>query len=293
MKKILYILFLPLILTACGSDEPDVDLFHLTIGTTSDVDIAMGIHSAELTYNGYAHWAEVGIIGNFDSYNLADNIPDWLTVSKDDSRTNYFKIDVAELGGSDTRIGKIGFTVFKGNQSQSGTITITQNPVTYEDLKNTEQKAIKAYLSKFDVVDALPAIKDIQVGSVAPFYKLKSDGSVYMQVVRMGADSPATQGERIYFRFLRYNLLHYLQNGVLPNGEGNANQITPSATYFVLGSNEPSTTQWGTAIQMPLELGLPVDSEVNLVVASEAGFASEINSVVPFLYNIRYFKAAY
>lgn len=30
-------------------------------------------------------------------------------------------------------------------------------------------------------------------------------------------------------------------------------------------------------------------TEVNLVVASEAGFTSEISNVIPFLYNIRYF----
>lgn len=84
----------------------------------------------------------------------------------------------------------------------------------------------------------------------------------------------------------------YLENGVLPNGEGNMNSITPSATFFELGSDKPSTTQWGSAIQMPMLLGLPVDSEVNLVVASEAGLTSEISSVIPYLYNIRYFKTS-
>lgn len=112
-----------------------------------------------------------------------------------------------------------------------------------------------------------------------------------MQVVKMGAEPAATNGETIYFRFLRYNLLSYLENGVLPNGQGNLNSVTQDVTSFVLGSDKPSTTQWGTAIQMPMLLGLPVDSEVNLVVASEAGFTSEISSVIPFLYNIRYFKA--
>ena len=91
---------------------------------------------------------------------------------------------------------------------------ITQHPCTLEDMKKTEQRAMKKYLSKFDVVDQLPAISDIQVGSVAPFYKLNSEGTVYMQVVRIGS-APA---------------------------------------------------------------------------ASEAGFSSEISSVIPFLYNIRYFN---
>lgn len=289
-KKILFLVFLPFILTACNNDEPELDLFHITLGTEADAEIGMGLHSAEVTINGYARWIEVGIVGDIDSYTLSDDIPDWLTISNSEmiNVPNCFRINVSALSGDESRIGNIGFTVFKGGKSQTGYITVTQNPCTLEDLKKTELRAMKKYLSKFDVVDVLPAINDIQVGSVAPFYKLNPEGTVYMQVVKMGAEPAATSGETIYFRFLRYNLLSYLENGVLPNGEGNMNSIIPSATFFELGSDKPSTTQWGTAIQMPMLLGLPVDSEVNLVVASEAGFTSEISNVIPFLYNIRY-----
>lgn len=295
LKKILFILFLPLIITACNNDEPELDLFHLTLATEADADCAMGIHSAEITINGYARWIDIGIVGDFDSYTLSDDIPSWLTVIPQGGNigsTHHFRIEVSKLTGGESRIGKVGFTVFRGTKFQSGTITVTQNPCTLEDLKKTEQRAMKKYLSKFDVVDQLPAIADIQVGSVAPFYKLNSEGTVYMQVVRKGTAPSATDGETIYFRFLRYNLLSYLENGVLPNGEGNMNSLTPAATSFEFGSDKPATTQWGTAIQMPLLVGLPVDSEVNLVVASEAGFTSEISSVTPFLYNVRYFKSS-
>lgn len=288
-------MFLPFILTACSNDEPELDLFHITLGIEADAEIGMGLHSAEVTINGYAHWIDVGIAGNIDSYTISDDIPDWMTVTKSDGASfpNHFSIDVAELSGGDTRVGKVSFTVFKGGKSQTGYITVTQNPCTLEDLKKTEQRAMKKYLSKFDVVDVLPAINDIQVGSVAPFYKLNPEGTVYMQVVKMGTEPAATIGETIYFRFLRYNLLSYLENGVLPNGQGNLNSVTQDVTSFVLGSDKPSSTQWGTAIQMPMLLGLLVDSEVNLVVASEAGFTSEISNVIPFLYNIRYLKAIY
>lgn len=295
LKKFLFILFLPLIITARSNDEPELDLFHLTLGTEADADIAMGIHSAEVTVNGYARWIDVGIVGDFDSYTFSDDVPSWLTVIPQGGNigsTHHFRIEVSKLTGGESRIGKVGFTVFKGSKSQAGTITVTQNPCTLEDLKKTEQRAMKKYLSKFDVVDQLPAIADIQVGSVAPFYKLNSEGTVYMQVVRKGTAPAATEGETIYFRFMRYNLLSYLENGVLPNGEGNMNSLNPSATSFELGSDKPSTTQWGTAIQIPMLLGLPIDSEVNLVVASEAGFTAEISSVMPFLYNIRYYKSS-
>lgn len=286
-------MFLPFILTACSSDAPSLDLFHLTLCTEADADFAMGLHSAEVTVNGYARWVEVGIVGDFDSYNMSDDMPEWLTISNSEivNVPISFRINVSALSGDDTRIGTVGFTVFKGSKSQTGSITITQNPCTLGDLKKTEQRAMKKYLSKFDVVDVLPAINDIQVGSVAPFYKLNQEGSVYMQVVKIGSEPAATGGETIYFRYLRYNLLSYLENGVLPNGEGNLNSVTQDVTSFELGSDKPATAQWGTAIQMPMLLGLPADSEVNLVVASEAGVVSEINNVTPFLYNIHYFTA--
>ncbi len=291
-KKYIWLIVLPFILTACSGDEPKLDLFHLTLGTTSDAEVAMGIHSAQVTINGYVRVIDVGVVGDFDYYTITDNIPEWISVSYSTTLPNRFEINVAALDGNDSRIGKVGFTVFKGSKSQAGEITIIQNPCTLEDLKKTEQRAMKKFLSKFDVIDNLPAINDIQVGSVAPFYKLNPEGTVYMQVVKKGAGSTATAGEQIYFRYMRYNLLSYLENGVLPIGQGNLNSVSQDVTFFTLGSDNPNTTQWGMAIQMPMMLGLPVDSEVNLVVASEAGFVSEISAVTPFLYNIRYFKSA-
>ncbi len=291
VKKYLWLIFVSFLLTACRSNEPKLDLFHLTLGTTSDAEVAMGIHSAEVTINGYTRVIDVGVVGDFDYYTISDNIPEWISVSYSTTLPNRFEINVAAIDNSDSRIGKIGLTVFKGSKSQKGEITIIQNPCTLEDLKKTEQRAMKKYLSKFDVIDNLPAINDIQVGSVAPFYKLTPEGTVYMQVVKKGIGPSATNGEQIYFRYLRYNLLSYLENGKLPIGQGNLNSLTQDVTFFTLGSDDLNTTQWGPAIQMPLLLGLPLDSEVNLVVASEAGFSSEISSVTPFLYNVVYFNS--
>lgn len=56
-------------------------LFHLTLGAEVDADIAMGLHSAELTINGDVRCIDVGIVGDIDSYTLYDDIPDWLTIS--------------------------------------------------------------------------------------------------------------------------------------------------------------------------------------------------------------------
>lgn len=293
MNKILIFTLLSLasiLYVSCSEDnEPEYGLFHLTLGMEGGADVAMGNHDVEITINGYAKDIDVGIVGDFDSFTISDGLPSWLTVET--YQENKFFIHVYALSGSESRVGKVGFTVFKGSQSQAGCITITQNALTYEDLRNTERKAIKSYLSKFDVYDKVPPIDEIQVGSVAPFYKLDADGEVYMQVVRMGTGKPATNGETIYFRFLRYNLLYYFEHGVLPNGVGNATDINAGATSFKLGSDKPATTRWGTAIQMPMLLGLPIDSEVNLVVASVTGPTEEISDVIPYLYNIKYYPS--
>ncbi len=66
--------------------------------------------------------------------------------------------------------------------------------------------------------------------------------------------------EVAHFRYMRYNLLSYLENGVLPIGEGNLNSVTQDVIFFTLDSNNPNTTKWSTAIQMPMLLGLPVDT---------------------------------
>ncbi len=290
MTKKLLLLVLPFLLIACSNDEePSFGLFHLTLGMEGGANVSMGDHDADITINGYRKDIRVGIVGEYDSYTISEGAPSWLSVERSDNK--YFFIHVAALSGNESRSGKVGFTVHKGSKTQAGVITIYQNPLTYADLKSTERRAIREYLKKFDVVDNLPSIADIQVGSVAPFYKLDSQGTVYMQVVKMGSAPAANQGETIYFRYLRYNLLYYYENGVLPKGEGNLNSIDQSVTSFVVGSTQPATTQWGTAIQMPMLIGLPADSEVNLVVDSEAGPTAEIANVTPFLYNIRYYPA--
>ncbi|MCM1356501.1 MAG: DUF4827 domain-containing protein [Staphylococcus sp.] len=290
-KTLKYLIILICVLiTACGKDdEPSYGLFHLTLGMEADADVAMGTHDAEITINGYAKEIRVGIVGEYDSFTVSDDVPSWMTVKIVDGRN--FIINVSALSEVNSRTGSVGFTVLKGNKSQTGTITVVQNLLTLEDLQKTERRAIKSYLSKFDVIDKLPAVTDIQVGSVAPFYKLDNDGKVYMQVVKMGAEPAAVTGEKIYFRFLRYDLLYYLNNGLLPNGTGNMTDISQDATSFTLGSDNEETKQWGTALPLPMQIGLPLGSEVNLVVSSEAGITNEISSVIPYLYNIRYYKA--
>lgn len=126
--KDLFILFFPLILSACNNDEPEPDFFHLTVGTEADTEVAMGIHSAEIVINGDARWIDVGIVGDFDSYIFSDDVPDWMAVLKLSDSPCYFRIEVSEFDDVEPRVGKVAFTVFKGSKSQSGSIAVTQQP---------------------------------------------------------------------------------------------------------------------------------------------------------------------
>ena len=73
-------------------------------------------------------------------------------------------------------------------------------------------------------------------------------------------------------------------------GDGNENDMNIAPTYFQYGNYSLAvSSQWGYGLQLPLTF-LGVDSEVNLVIKSQYGWASEISSVIPYLYHVRYFR---
>lgn len=126
-KKFMSIFF-PLILTACGEIGPELDLYHIAIQTEPVAEIAMGLHSAEITIDGNPKEIVIDLVGEFDSYSLSDDIPDWMTVTTTPYYSRQFTIHVAGLGDGGSRTGEVGFIVSKDKKSQSGTITITQKP---------------------------------------------------------------------------------------------------------------------------------------------------------------------
>lgn len=265
-------------------DEPKQNLFSIAVQLGGEGEVAIGQHDCEITVNGFDQYITVDLLGDFDSFRVGNSIPSWLMVTTGERR---IKIAVPDIAGTPSRSGKIDFTVFKGKAQNAGSITITQNPSTSEDLRNRENRAINKYISQFRVIDAVPDIKDIQTGSDAPYYKLDVDGKVYMQVLQKGNGSVPEYGDKIYFRFDRYNLIYFLENGYLGDPFGNISDISSSATSFILNDED---SQWGSAIQMPLLLGLPLGSEVNLVVTSDLGFTNEIANITPFLYKVMYLR---
>lgn len=293
MFKKLLLFVLPLFLLTCCDDERDDDVFTIVVSDAPQgSEISIIGTECFISTSGEKQSIEITLAGDFDSYNVSDGVPDWITV---DNEQSTIKLSLSYFSGeeNDIREAKFGFRVFKGGNSVGGRIVVHQHAVTFQDLLDREQRAIDCWLTDKTILTDFPSdLSLIQSGEDAPYYRL-DNGSVYMQVISMGSSAAAKTGEKIYFRFTRYDLLSYMENGFLPEGWGNADIMEMSPTFFEMGSTQQSTLQWGTGIQMPMLLGLPVDSDINLVVASEAGFIIENSLVTPYLYHVKYYHSIY
>ena len=240
---------LPLFLVACKDDEPEQNLFSIAVQLSGEGTLGIGQHDCEITIDGYGQYITVDLLGDFDSFRVGNSIPSWLMVTTGERR---IKIAVPDIAGTETRSGKIDFIVYKGNAQNSGSISITQKGLTYEDMLKHENKAIKKFLENVTVINEVPAENAFEVGSDAPFYKLAETG-VYMQVISKGTEF-FNVSERVYFRFERWNLLTYLNTGKLGNSEGNMNDMSFGITYFTFGGNDVTTKQWGDGIQLAIRM---------------------------------------
>lgn len=195
----------------------------------------------------------------------------------------------------------------------------------YSDLLNEEEHAVNWYLAQHIVALDMP-VKDVTFGTGdnaktyqvfdgicsedidpatgkaygdnAPYYKMDKDGYVYMQVVNKGLDASVEsnrpqKGDLVYFRFMRFNIKYYQSSGV-EMWEGNAEDFENyTSSSIIYGNNVlTSTTQYGEGIQVPLAY-LGYNCEVNLVVKSPEGVTSDQSQCIPYLYNMKYFKAEY
>ena len=178
------------------------------------------------------------------------------------------------------------------SMTMSIVLTSCSDRESYAELLNEERHATNAFLSNFRVVNEIPSDTIFEVGPDAPYYRLNPEGNVYMQVLKAGdrKTDKAKNSEKIYFRYMRYNLNYWYKYGEMV-GQGNENDMSFSSTYFNYGNYSLQiSAQWGYGIQLPLTF-LGVDSEVNLVIKSQYGLASEISSVIPYLYHVRYFRS--
>lgn len=160
----------------------------------------------------------------------------------------------------------------------------------YADMLNTESKYVNNFLVNQHVIGSIPEDSIFEYGPDAPYYQLDGEGNIYMQVINPGSGDKATEGQRIYFRFMRYNLAYY-KPGEEMTGEGNADDMTMANAFFNFQDYTlPSSSQYGSGIQMPLEF-LPINCEVKIIIKSQYGFSGETANVQPYLFHIRYFKS--
>ncbi|MDE6498252.1 MAG: DUF4827 domain-containing protein [Muribaculaceae bacterium] len=164
----------------------------------------------------------------------------------------------------------------------------------YAELLQTENMAVNRFLADQKVVAEIPADSVFEVGPDAPYYQIDPEGNVYMQVLAFDPDSPDIESDQVvYFRFMRYNLSLYTGSISALSGEGNEDDLTKSATSFRYQNfTLPSSSEWGSGIQLPLTYLKKLNCELNLVVKSQYGWQSEISYVQPFLIHVRYYPAA-
>lgn len=166
-----------------------------------------------------------------------------------------------------------------------------ESGTSYAELLTDENHAVNAFLVDQNVITSIPADSVFEVGEDAPYYQLDAEGNIYMQVLNVGDGEKAQDDERIYFRFMRYNLSYYVGPDVEMEGEGNESNLASASTYFNFNNfSLPTSSSWGSGIQMPLRF-LPLNSEVNVIIKSQYGMTSEISYVQPYLYHVRYFKS--
>lgn len=161
----------------------------------------------------------------------------------------------------------------------------------YAQLLNDEDRAVNSFLANHRVINSIPADTVFETGEDAPYYRLNEEGTLYMQVLDPGTRTDkAEYDDLIYFRFTRTNLSTLWKTGEI-DLEGNDGDMTMEATSFRYQNFTLQTyAYYGSGIQEPLKY-LGVDCRVNIVVKSQLGLTGEIAAVIPYLYNLRYFRA--
>lgn len=163
----------------------------------------------------------------------------------------------------------------------------------YADLLNEENQLVNAFLAEHRVAEEFPGADACEVGLDAPFYRVDDEGNVYMQVIRLGDGTYPEENDRVYFRYLSYDLNYYVVGSDENYGTGNMNNTgNTEATYFLFDNYTIEvSSQYGTGLQIPVKL-LGYGCKVNVVIKSQAGPSSTMSYVVPYLYEISYSKPA-
>lgn len=287
MKYFCYIsIFLSLLLSACSSsDEPTSLSYTLSSEESEDVVISDSKRDAHVFSTGGGVY-QLSISGDFVNI-VFDSSVDWAVASYS---SHIITVNISRPSSGNEESGHINFTVFNDNLSASGKISVKYKQPTYQDFLVKERKAIDYFLKDFVVATTTPNnIAQFQVGENAPFYYLDDNKNVAMRILSMGDDGLAENGDLVYFRYFRYNLMTYFTTGSMPSPTGNYDSLDNDASFIYNDFLTPSSAQWGKGIQMPLMKGVPYGSRVQLVISSQEGIKDEQAYCIPYLYEITYF----
>lgn len=163
----------------------------------------------------------------------------------------------------------------------------------YSDMLKSEEKAVNWYLSNHRVSNSFPADGNFEYGPNAPYYRMDSDGNLYMQVLEKGdASEPVKYGDKVYFLYSRQNIRNLWELGASQE-DSNEQTGTLSDYFFYYGdTTSKNGAFFGQGIQVPLQY-LPYHSEVNLVLKSGMGFKVDQSECVPYIINVKYWKPPY
>lgn len=165
----------------------------------------------------------------------------------------------------------------------------------FSELLKDEEYATNWYMANERIELEIPEDSVFQVGEEAPYYKMDDEGYLYMKVLNAGEkDNRPAKGDMVYFRFMRRNIKSMF-DGLNPSWEGNANDMNNvlGNTSLIYGNMQvEGTALYGTGIQVPLNY-LGYNSEVMLVVRSYQGFTTDQSQCIPYVYNVKYYKAEY
>lgn len=161
---------------------------------------------------------------------------------------------------------------------------------TYAELLTDETHYVNNYLADQRVINEIPADTVFEYGPDAPYYRMDEDGNLYMQVITPGTPgNMAKDDELIYFRCTRYNLAYY-SDGKFAYSEGNDNVLGGNYSFRFNNYELNSSYSYGSGVQVPLQY-LPIDATVKIVIKSQYGMPSEMSSVIPYLYSLRYYPS--
>ena len=178
----------------------------------------------------------------------------------------------------------------------------------YAELLTDENHMVNIFLAQHRVEESFPGVDKCEIGENAPYYRVDEEGNVYMHVLRIGNDifddaenTPGADreieypetGDRVYFRYIRYDLTYYVVGADDNYGSGNADAPGNSSPTFFLYNDYTNdvSSQYGTGIQIPVSL-LGYNCKVNVLIKSQSGPSGDMSYVIPYLYNISYNKPA-